>query len=195
LTDTVARVLAALGRPVPDWPRWEGPPATGKAGFIRGLYCGGSLCDEAMAIVSGTGAPVRSNIPLRPEWRIAPSAKSEGHTMIDFGDDELTVGRPHPMIDGGLRLERLATEAADPSCAVILLDVVLGYGSDPDPAVSLAPAVATARQHGTEVVVALVGTLGDPQDRDGQAVRLSKAGAHVFASNAAATRFALGLVT
>jgi FdrA protein len=191
LTATVARVLATLHTRVPEWPNWKRPG--GRAGYIRGLYCGGSLCDEAMAIVSATGAPVRSNIPLRPEWRIAAAGPSEGHTMIDFGEDELTVGRPHPMIDGSLRRDRLAAEATDPTCGVILLDVVLGYGSDPDPAATLAPAVAAARQYGKEVVVALVGTAADPQDRDGQAGRLHAAGAHVFAANAEATRYALEL--
>jgi FdrA protein len=192
LTATVEAVLAALRQPVPDWPSWPGTGTAG-TGDIRGLYCGGSLCDEAMAIVSAAAGPVYSNIPLRPEWRVEATGRFSGHTMVDFGDDELTVGRPHPMIDGTLRLERLATEAADPSCAVVLLDVVLGYGADPDPAATLAPAVAAARQHGTAVVVALVGTAGDPQDRDRQAAALCAAGAHVFASNARAARSALEL--
>ncbi|MEN3306246.1 MAG: FdrA protein [Micromonosporaceae bacterium] len=192
LTAAVEEVLAALGRPVPQWPSWPGPAST-RAGAIRGLYCGGSLCDEAMAIVSAALGPVYSNIPLRPEWRVAPDGRFEGHTMIDFGDDALTVGRPHPMIDGTPRLERLATEAADPSCGVLLLDVVLGHGSDPDPAASLAPAVAAARQAGTGVVVALIGTEADPQGRDRQASALHDAGAHVFSSNAQAARFALRL--
>jgi FdrA protein len=197
LTATAERVLAALGRPVPAWPAWHetGEP---RGGGIRGLYCGGSLCDEAMAIVSAALGAVRSNIPLRPEWRIAPteslSERDGGHVMLDFGDDELTLGRPHPMIDGTLRRERLAAEAADPTCAVLLLDVVLGYGADPDPAASLAPAVAAAAEHGPHVVVALVGTAGDPQGRDRQAQALRTAGAHVFASNAAAARFATALV-
>ncbi len=51
--------------------------------------------------------------------------------MIDFGDDELTAGRAHPMIDPSLRLERLAAEAADPAVAVVLLDVVWGMARIP----------------------------------------------------------------
>jgi FdrA protein len=195
LTATVERVLAALDRPVPRWPAWHpGRPAAARDGAIRGLYCGGSLCDEAMAIASAELGPVYSNIPLRPEWRIGATGGYRGHVMVDFGEDELTVGRPHPMIDGTLRRERLATEAADPSCAVLLLDVVLGYGADPDPASTLAPAVAAARERGPAVVVSLIGTAADPQDRDRQAAALCAAGAHVFASNAQATRYALGLL-
>ena len=44
------------------------------------------------------------------------------------------------MIDPTLRLEHLARAAADPDTAVILLDVVLGHGAEPDPAALLAPA-------------------------------------------------------
>ena len=62
---------------------------------------------------------------------------SQGHTLIDLGDDVFTRGRPHPMIDHRLRNERLLQEAADPEVAVILFDVVLGYGAHPDPAAEL----------------------------------------------------------
>jgi FdrA protein len=111
--------------------------------------------------------------------------------MIDFGDDELTVGRAHPMIDQSLRLERLAAEAADPATAAILLDVVLGHGAHPDPASELAPAIAAARERsGAAVVVSLIGAAGDPQDPARQARELQAVGAHVFASNAQAARFA-----
>jgi FdrA protein len=111
--------------------------------------------------------------------------------LIDFGDDELTAGRPHPMIDQSLRLDRLGVEAADPGTAVILLDVVLGHGSNADPAGELAPLIEAA---GVPVVVSLVGTKADPQGLDAQAATLQQAGAHVFASNAQAARFACDLV-
>src|SRR5439155_117946 len=83
-------------------------------------------------------------------------------------------GRPHPMIDQSLRLDRFAVEAADPATAVILLDVVLGHGAHPDPARELAPAIAAA---GTPVVVSLIGARADPQDFNEQASMLQKAGA------------------
>jgi FdrA protein len=112
--------------------------------------------------------------------------------MIDFGDDELTAGRPHPMIDQSLRLERLAAEAADPATAVLLLDVVLGHGAHADPAAELAPAIA-AVDGDIAVVVALIGAKADPQDVNAQAAALQSAGAHVFTSNAQAARFATEL--
>jgi FdrA protein len=97
------------------------------------------------------------------------------------------------MIDGSLRLDALAAAALDPSAGAVLLDVVLGYGADPDPAATLAPAIRAAAP--VPVVVSLIGTTGDPQGRDRQAQTLCAAGAAVFASNAGATRYALGLLS
>jgi FdrA protein len=197
LAEAAARVLNHLGVPVPSpWPRWlpAARPAAQRArtgSAVRGLFSGGTLCDEAMVIASAALGPVRSNIPLRPEWGLPPDLTAHGHTMIDFGDDALTRGHPHPMIDGGRRLDRLAAEAADPACGVVLLDVVLGHGAHPDPSAELAPAIAAA---GTPVVVSLIGTAHDPQGLDRQASLLRDAGAAVFASNADAARHAVRLV-
>src|SRR6266511_3398960 len=114
------------------------------------------------------------------------------YQLVDFGADELTRGRPHPMIDGSVRLDRLAAQAADPTCGVVLMDVVLGYAADPDPAATLAPAIAAAAS--VPVVVSLTGTDGDPQGLHRQARALCDAGAAVFRSNARAARYAVGLV-
>lgn len=176
LTTAVEKVLRALGRDVPEWPCRPAPAAVdgpsgaaGRAGTgapsgpaaLRGLYSGGTLCTEA-ALVAGTGA------------------------FTDFGDDEYTRGRAHPMIDPALRLEALRGVAS----GVVLLDVVLGHGADPDPSAWLAPAVREAAARGVAVVVALIGTEGDPQGLLAQAARLNEAGAAVFTSNAAAARHA-----
>ncbi|MEV0145978.1 MULTISPECIES: FdrA family protein [unclassified Nonomuraea] len=180
LTDAAERALRALGRPVPAWPSWPAParPAPG-SGVIRGLYAGGTLCAEAADIVGG---PPRDEGP-----RDGPSAGRGEFT--DFGDDAYTRGRPHPMIDPALRLEALARVGPGD---VVLLDVVLGHGSDPDPAASLAPAVA--RCPASAVVIALVGTEGDPQGLHRQAAALHDAGASVFVSNAQAARHARDLL-
>jgi FdrA protein len=227
LTVLAEAVVVATGNPVPEWPQWlpEAGPAASSAGSasdssagssagsaagssarsrdgrrgggLRGLYSGGTLCDEAMLIASAVLGEIRSNIALRPEWALPADLRhpsSGGHLMIDFGDDLLTQGRPHPMIDATLRSERLAAETADPSASVVLLDVVLGYGADLDPAALLAPAISAATGAGLPVVVAMIGTDRDPQGLVAQATRLRDAGAAVFASNAAATRYALGLL-
>ena len=145
---TVARLAAErLGVTWRDPWSWDGQPAPASGGGgLRGLFAGGTLCDEAMIIATSELGEVRSNIPLRPEWRLGADLRSTGHVMVDFGDDELTRGRAHPMIDQRLRIDRIAAEAADPTCSVLLLDVVLGHGAHPDPAAELAPALDAARQ-------------------------------------------------
>jgi FdrA protein len=186
LTAAVEAALTMLGVPVPEWPSW--PAAVShrpRPGALRGLFAGGTLCAEALLIATDTLGTVRSNLSGR-------STGTTGHIMIDFGDDELTEGRAHPMIDPSLRLDRLATELADPECAVVLIDVVLGHAAEADPAARLAPLIGGTGA--TPVVVSLCGTPHDPQDRDRQATTLRDAGASVFASNAAAARHAVSLI-
>lgn len=124
-----------------------GKMATGQK-YIRGLYTGGTLCDESMKLLIGTLKHIKSNIPLSQEDRLddARNGKSLFHTFLDFGDDEFTVGRPHPMIDPSLRAERVIQEASDPETAVILVDCVIGYGSHEDPAQDLSDAIYTAKE-------------------------------------------------
>jgi FdrA protein len=150
-----------------------------------------------MVIAAAALGPVRSNIPLRPEWRCRPTSRRTATRCSTSVTTGSPAGRPHPMIDPTLRLERLAQEAADPAVAVVLLDVVLGHGADPDPAASLAPAVRAALAaagRDLAVVVSLCGTDGDPQGRERQATALRDAGATVLLSNAAAARLAVSLV-
>jgi FdrA protein len=139
--------------------------------------------------------PVRSNIPLSEDLALGDDLLADTHTMVDFGDDALTQGRAHPMIDPTLRNEQLARAAADPSTGVILLDLVLGHGAEPDPASLLAPAIEEARaDRSIPVIVSLVGTDLDPQGLAAQRDALVAAGAEVHLSNAAATRRAIQLI-
>jgi FdrA protein len=156
---------------------------------LRGLFSGGTLCAEAMAVTAPVLGPIASNVPIHPEWTLG-SDGTDRHSMVDLGADEFTVGRPHPMIDLGPRLARMAT--ADGEC-VLLLDVVLGHGAHPDPAAELAPALVRAVAAGAAAVVSLIGGPDDPQDVAAQAAALSGAGATVFASNAEAARYAAAL--
>jgi FdrA protein len=191
LTAATEAVLRRLGADVPEWPaHLPVHERSSGGGFLRGLFVGGTLCDEAMLVAATALGPIRSNTPLSPELALGPDLTAAAHTMVDFGDDALTTGRAHPMIDPTLRLEHLARAAADPSTGVLLLDVVLGHGAEPDPAALLAPALAGLAQ---PVVVAVVGTAHDPQDLDRQVRALVDAGAEVHLSNAAATRRAVAL--
>jgi FdrA protein len=194
LEAAAARAAELVGSP-PGSERsmsFEHPAPPPGPGFVRGLFSGGTLCTEAMLIVAAVLSPVMSNIALRPEWRLPDVRASEGHTFIDFGADDLTEGRPHPMIDPALRLERLERELGDPSVGVILIDVVLGYGAHPDPAGALAPVIRSAPDR--LVVAALCGTERDPQGLDVQQARLEEAGAIVTRSVAQAARVALAAV-
>jgi FdrA protein len=163
-------------------------------GYLRGLYSGGTLAYEALLLLQEYLPEVYSNAPLDKRWSLAKATESQGHTVIDLGEDEFTVGRLHPMMDNDLRLQRLAQEAADPETAVILLDVVLGHGAHADPASELAPgiaqALATAKQAGRalEVVAVVVGTDADPQAMNAQIEQLSKAGAQIYVNHEDAVR-------
>lgn len=164
--------------------------------FLRGLYSGGTLAYEALVLLQSYVSPVFSNVALEPVYRLENALHSRQHTIVDLGDDEFTVGRLHPMMDYDLRIRRLLQEAADPEVAVILLDVVLGYGAHPDPAGALAGAIqsakAQAEQAGrhVEVVALVVGTDEDPQNMDEQIGKLRTAGAHVETGSADAIGYA-----
>jgi len=168
--------------------------------YIRALYAGGTLCDEAMLLLSEQVGTMASNIPLRPEWALAPGEMYRGHTALDLSSDEFTRGRPHPMIDPTLRLQYLARAAEDPETAVILLDIILGFCAHQNPAAVCVPAITQARTTATTagrslpVIVSLCGTEGDPQRLSLQRTALEAAGALVFESNVAAALAAASLV-
>jgi len=169
--------------------------------YLRGLFSGGTLCYEAQVIWREMlDEPVYSNAPLDAAWQLPDSTQSLRHSAIDLGEEEFTVGRLHPMIDNDLRIRRLLQEARDPEVAVVLLDVVIGYGAHPDPAAELGPAISKARllasQHGDQLIVvaSVTGTEQDPQRLSRQVGALEGAGAIVCASNAAAARLVAQIV-
>jgi FdrA protein len=153
---------------------------------VRGLYAGGTLAVEARALLAETLDDVAPGV----------TGSGKGHRVVDLGDDAFTVGRPHPMIDGTVRREWIAAEAADPATAVLLVDVVLGHGAHADPAGELLAAIAAARVEARgrggalPIVAAVVGTDADPQPRRSQVARLAEAGVVVMPSNARAARLA-----
>ncbi len=167
---------------------------------LRGLFSGGTLCDETQLLCRETIGPVYSPAPIDPAYKLDDIWKSRENTVVDLGEDEFTVGRPHPMIDFSLRKKRIVEEAADPSVAVILLDVVLGYGSHPSPGEELAPAIAEARKRAAKegrhltVACSITGTALDPQDREKVNRELAEAGAVVMPTNAAASLLAVEIV-
>ncbi len=150
--------------------------------YIRALLCGGTLCEEMMLLAKETLPEVYSNIAKDPAHRMRDIHVSEGHCFIDFGDDEFTRGRPHPMIDPSLRTARFVEEAKKPEVGVIILDFILGYGAHADPVGMLLPAIREAKEHAAragrhlEILGYVLGTDLDPQDYAGQIKKLVDAG-------------------
>jgi len=204
LEDAAAMALAAArGIPfagaVQRLPEYDVSRLTPGQRFVRGLYSGGTFCYEATLLLAQTLEGVYSNTPVGAAADLEDVWRSRGHTLVDLGDDEFTRGRPHPMIDHRLRNERMAREAADAEVAVILFDVVLGYGAHPDPAAEMLPAIRAARDAARRdkrelVFVGFVcGTERDPQGLARQVAALREAGVILAVSNAQAARTAAAI--
>lgn len=169
--------------------------------YLRGLFSGGTLCYEAQHILTPMLGKIYSNSPLNKENKLKDTNRSKGHTCIDFGEEEFTVGRPHPMIDTTLRGERLISEAAKSNVAVILFDIVLGYVASPDPAGDLLMAVKEAKKivkkkgRSLAIVSHVCGTEKDPQNLKEQEEKLREEGVLVFSTNALASKVAGWIAT
>lgn len=164
-----------------------------RSGAIRGLYCGGTLCGEAQVVLMQAGLKVRSNAPVPGACSAARG--TDGHLLLDLGDDAYTRGRPHPMIEPEPRDAMLAQAVSDPRVAVVLLDVVIGYGAHADPAGSVAAALARTRRRRALVIASVTGTEADPQGYTRQVARLREAGVLVAGSNAEAAALAAACVS
>ncbi len=165
--------------------------------FIRGLYSGGTLCYEAQVIWrDALSDPVYSNAPLTKALSLQDSSTCKKHCALDLGEEEFTVGRPHPMIDNELRIQRMVKEADDPQTAIILFDMVIGYGAHPDPAEEIGNAIKKIKHDhpGILWISSVTGTEGDPQSLSKTRAKLEAAGVIVCGSNAQAARLAAHLL-
>ena len=167
---------------------------------LVGLFGGGTLAQEAWHLLSAGRESVYSNVALDKELKIAGDERVDGHVLLDLGDDIFTQGRPHPMIEPSLRDEYVYALAEDKSVAVLVLDLVLGYGAHPDPAAGLATAITRAKKafagrvEYLSVVASITGTDADPQGYSRQRATLESVGAIVMESNDAAARLALKIL-
>ncbi|SES28671.1 acyl-CoA synthetase FdrA [Salisediminibacterium halotolerans] len=172
---------------LPDENHWQAGQTD-----IRGLFCGGTLCSEALSVLRNAGFAVKSNVAKRQKEQVADVSVSRGHTLLDLGEDEFTVGRPHPMIDPQVRNDRMVAEAADPATRVVLLDVELGYGSHEDPVGAALPSIEAAQRAAQdngrrlEIVAYVLGTDQDPQQLQSSEKRLRDAGVRVAENNVSA---------
>lgn len=164
--------------------------------YIRGLYCGGTLCQESFYYLKGRVGEVYSNVAKEKEYQLKDVFKSEGHTLLDLGDDFFTTGRAHPMIDPTIRLSRILEECERPDTAVILLDFEIGYGVHEDPVGASLDAIKDgiklSKEAGHEVkfVTYVQGTNKDKQNKGYQEKLLEDCGCIVAKSNIEAIRLA-----
>jgi FdrA protein len=185
-----AAVSATPGNGLSDWDVAASakPLPTGRP-LVKGLFCGGTLTAEAQVVFRAAGESVVSNAPLPGVTPL--SGDTQGHAMIDLGADEFTRGRPHPMIDPTVRDDVLAQALTEPDTGLILLDVVLGYGSHEDPAGHVARCLETATAERPLVIASVTGTDDDPQNRKAQVAVLEAASILVAPTNADAAALAL----
>ncbi|WP_019423750.1 acyl-CoA synthetase FdrA [Paenibacillus sp. OSY-SE] len=162
---------------------------------IQGLYAGGTLAAEAAMLIADA-LQLKDGLIHEAGYVL----KSNGHAIVDLGDDMYTQGKPHPMIDPATRIQHIEKAAQDPITAVILFDVVLGYGGHDDMASVLAPAIekaaAKAQTEGRKLyfVAALCGTRQDPQSYEEQKRKFEQAGVLVKESNNQAVRTVLAMM-
>ncbi len=171
-----------------------------KQKYLRGLFTGGTLADEAMILFDREVGAVYSNHQTKPELVLKDPHVSHGHTIVDLGDDMFTMGRPHPMIDPSTREERIMKEMEDPEVALFLLDIVLGYGSHEDPAGAILESLKTAKKRAKErggylsIIASITGTESDFQNMEEQKKKLESIGCVVMPSNYQASMLALKII-
>jgi succinyl-CoA synthetase alpha subunit len=190
VSNDMRRTLSGLGRAMAPTQR-----------YVRGIFSGGTFCFEAQLVHAAAGIRAFSNTPTAGNRALEDNWKSQENTIIDMGDDEFTQGRPHPMIDPSLRDARIREEVADPTTAVVLFDVVLGYGSSDNPTAGLlgvigsAKAKASAAGRSVAFIGYVCGTDLDPQDRNTVVAGLKSAGVLVASSNAEAATWSAAMIS
>ena len=158
--------------------------------YLRGLYTGGTLAYETLVILDRMIGQVYSNAPIGSRPKLRNSNMSVEDSIVDLGEEEFTAGRAHPMIDPTVRQLRLVEEAKDREVAVIMMDIMLGYGSHPDPAGAMLGAIAQARHIAKSngctlpILAHVCGTEQDPQPLSQQVRKLEEVGVYVFPTNA-----------
>ncbi|CCQ98465.1 putative enzyme with acyl-CoA domain [[Clostridium] ultunense Esp] len=157
--------------------------------YFRGLFCGGTLCSEALSVLRDSFESVRSNVAKNKSEKIGNINDYSGNVLLDLGEDEFTFGKPHPMIEPTLRVERIIRESKDENVGVILMDFELGYGSHDDPVGvttdSIKKAKEIARKAGRNLIFVayICGTELDKQVYEKQKEMLEEEGVIVAKSN------------
>ncbi len=157
--------------------------SSGNQHFV-GLYCGGTLCYEALDQLSPLGV-IKSN--LKHDEQSIHDISGQHHILLDLGEDEFTNGRPHPMIEPALRNNWIIKAAQTPSTRVLLLDFVLGYGAHPQAVEesldALKEAFKLAAHRRFDVVAYVCATDKDKQGLHTSVSALESIGVHTAISN------------
>jgi FdrA protein len=179
-----------------DRPNYDvAPQGSARGGYLRGLFAGGTLALEALQGFGFFLTPLFSNLYSSIAQPLESPIETEGHTIVDLGADEYTVGRLHPMMDQQLRIQLLEKLGRQRDAQVVLMDVVLGAGAHPDPAGELAPVIRSTREGSkTEFVVVMIGTDADPQGLDETSLLLREAGARVVSTVSEAIEIVVALL-
>lgn len=159
---------------------------------VIGLFSGGTLCTETQLVLQKAGLLTASNAAAGTSVNL--DVPGSDHKIIDMGADEYTVGRPHPMMEPLVRTEALQGAVNNPEVAVILLDVVLGYGAHEDPSAAIVEVLNKAPQNRPAIIAHVCGTESDPQNLNRQRENLSHAGVIVCDSNSGAAELAAAVV-
>lgn len=165
---------------------------TSEQKYLRGLFCGGTHSEEAIVLLQDMVGELYGNVSFLNCQKLTNPLSSIKNTLIDMGGEEFTKGRPHPVIDPSLLKKRLWLEGNDPEVAVILFDLLLGYGAHPDPVGAIEETIVALRGKTKEkgrylsIVASLCGSTKDPQNFDDQKRKLEALGVKVLPSNAQA---------
>jgi succinyl-CoA synthetase alpha subunit len=168
--------------------------------YVKGLFCGGTLTAEALSVLRPHVDHITSNVAKLKEEKMDNPLKSRGHNLVDLGDDIFTQGKPHPMIEPTIRLDRILYEASLPETKVILLDFELGLGSHDDPVgvtldtIKKAQELAEKNQRHISFVAYVCGTEQDSQGLKPSEEKLKALGVLVAKTNAQAALISAKLI-
>ncbi|MCF2555315.1 DUF1116 domain-containing protein [Faecalicatena contorta] len=159
---------------------------------IKAYYSGGTLANEAAMLIKDA-----MNCKVPPEDIEGYMLQLDGNVVVDLGDDAYTQGKPHPMIDPAMRIQCMKSAVDDETTGVVLLDIMLGYGSHEDMAGALLPTIVELKEKaeaaGRKVffIATVCGTRLDFQGYDEAVNKLKEAGVIVCENNKLACRTAI----
>ncbi|MBQ7660465.1 MAG: hypothetical protein IJS44_00240 [Clostridia bacterium] len=162
--------------------------------YVRGLFSGGTFTEEGMIYYTqhNKGVKLNSNLKTKYAEQLSDHGTSIGHCILDLGAEDFTAEAPHPVFDPSLKLKRFKKEVADPTCAVITMDFIMGPGVAADPVTPFAKACKELKDAGSNLIFIsnVCGSLEDPQDTLKAEKMLRDAGVIVTKSNYESTKIA-----